>query len=226
MEGYRTVLFDLDGTLLDTAPDFHRILNLMLGQHGQAAVELDWLRQYVSLGARAMVSKSFALPAQAAETDQLLDQFLTLYEQQPIVHSQLFEGLDQLLNWLDSQAIPWGVVTNKPSRFSQPILTTLGLRDRCASLICPDQVRHSKPDPESLLLACQELNCLPEDTLYIGDHARDIEAGQRAGMRTIACGYGYIQPEENPAQWNSTYLIEDTQELAGLLKSLYLESRA
>jgi len=225
MKAFHAVLFDLDGTLLDSALDFHHIIAQMLQQRGRTSLDLPELRPHVSQGARAMISAAFQLPAEDAETDRLLEEFLTLYGQQPAQHSRLFDGIETILSWLEARAIPWGIVTNKPEHFSRPILTTLGLDQRCASLICPEQVTHTKPDPEALLLACRELRRTPAETLYVGDHRRDIEAGQRAGMRTIACGYGYIPAQDDPARWHSTHLVRDTQELARLLESLYLESR-
>lgn len=225
MNTYRAVLFDLDGTLLDSLLDFHHIIDHMLRQRGHASLDPLALRLHVSQGARAMISAAFQLPAEDAETDRLLEEFLTLYGQNPARHSRLFDGIETILSWLEAHTLPWGIVTNKPEHFSRPILTALGLAERCACLICPEQVTHTKPDPESLLLACNELHRTPAETLYVGDHRRDIEAGQRAGMRTIACGYGYIPAQEDPAHWHSTHLIRDTQELARLLESLYLESR-
>lgn len=226
MAGFRAVLFDLDGTLLDTALDFQWIIDEMLSARGHDPVNPSQFRQHVSEGARAMVSAAFSLPTHSAETDRLLDEFLTRYGNNPAARSQLFDGLDQLLSWLDAESIPWGIVTNKPERFSRAILETLDLSARCASLVCPEHVSRVKPDPEPLLRACRELGLEAGDTLYIGDHRRDIEAGQRAGMRTIACGYGYIPDHEDPAEWRSTHLVQDAQALTRLLKSLYLEFRA
>ncbi|MBV1787025.1 HAD-IA family hydrolase [Marinobacterium sp. D7] len=221
MAGYRGVLFDLDGTLLDTALDFYWVADRMRADRGLEPVERDGFRQCVSDGARAMVCNAFSLSPNSPEVEPLLEEFLALYAQHMMVKSRLFEGMDLLLDWLDEQQIKWGIVTNKPERFSRAIIDQLGLSARCSSLICPEQVRNRKPDPESLLLACQEIGCPPEATLYIGDHQRDIEAGQRAGMITIACLYGYIHSQDDPRQWNSDHLVRDTRKLDTLLKCLY-----
>lgn len=226
MPGYQAVLFDLDGTLLDSSPDFYHIISRMLEEAHRPPIDPMDFRQQVSLGGRAMVSHAFGLPSDSAETEALLAEFLQRYALQPLVHGQLFAGLDRLLLWLDRQRLPWGIVTNKAERFSRPILESLGLAQRCASLICPEQVSCIKPDPEPLLLACKQLGLAPEQALYVGDHQRDVEAGRRAGMRTIACGYGYIPPGEDPGDWQSTHLVQDTQALVELLESLYLHPRA
>ncbi|GGB88160.1 phosphoglycolate phosphatase 2 [Marinobacterium zhoushanense] len=221
MARYRGVLFDLDGTLLDTALDFYWVADKMRIARGLGPVERDSFRQCVSDGARAMVGNAFSLPLDTAEIEPLLEEFLDLYAQHMMVESRLFEGIDRLLDWLDGQQIKWGIVTNKPERFSRVIINQLGLSTRCSSLICPEQVSKRKPDPESLLLAGQEIGCAPDETLYIGDHQRDIEAGRRAGMITIACQYGYIHDRDDPELWHSDHLVRDTRELDTLLKCLY-----
>jgi len=221
MPGYRGVLFDLDGTLLDTALDFYWVADRMRETRGLAPVDRIGFRQCVSEGARAMVGNAFALPLDAPEIPALLEEFLDLYGRHMMVESRLFDGIAPLLDWLDAQNINWGIVTNKPERFSRAIIRQLGLHERCASLICPEQVGKRKPDPESLLLAGDEIGSAPHETLYIGDHQRDIEAGRRAGMITIGCLYGYIHDRDDPDLWHSDHLVRNTRELDTLLKCLY-----
>ncbi|WP_432696352.1 HAD family hydrolase [Marinobacterium sp. YM272] len=220
MPAVRAVLFDLDGTLLDTALDFYWVIDKMLADRQRPPVDRATFRQYVSEGARAMVSQAFDLPATTAQTDQLLTEFLTLYQHNLMVEARLFEGLEQLLEQLEAREIPWGIVTNKPERFSRLILQKLKLDRRCATLICPEHVSNRKPDPESLHLACEQLHCRPEEAIYLGDHLRDIEAGLAAGMPTIACAWGYLHKDDDPESWQADHVIRDTRELGALLNCL------
>ncbi|TCK03046.1 HAD family hydrolase [Marinobacterium mangrovicola] len=217
MPGYRAVLFDLDGTLLDSALDFYWVIDKMLADRKLPAVDRKGFRQHVSDGARSMVCFAFNLPADAPETNLLLEEFLSLYQQHSMVAATLFPELNSMLERLERRAIPWGIVTNKPERFCLSILDKLDLTHRCATLICPEHVKQRKPDPESLLLACEQLACPPSEALYLGDHQRDIEAGRRAGMTTAACLWGYIHANDNPRLWGADLIIEDTRELSALL---------
>ena len=215
------VLFDLDGTLLDTAPDFHWTLNALLAEEGQPEIGFDLLRAHVSNGARAMVGAAFELTLDDPRFDRLHQRMLALYETHLAVDTCLFEGLDTLLTTLESNSIPWGIVTNKPERYTTPLLKGLGLTERAGTVICPDQVNLRKPDPESLFLACSEINRRPEHCVYVGDHIRDIEAGRRAGMRTVAAGYGYVDADDSIEDWQADHNIQHGSELLPLLNSLY-----
>ncbi len=197
------VLFDLDGTLIDTAPDFHRVLNQL--RQEQNLVDLDYrlVRNDVSNGAMALIQTGFQIDEHHPDFAHLHQRLLTLYEQSIAELSTLFPGADTLLCWLEAQQIPWGIVTNKPRRFTQPLIKALALEQRCAVLICPDDVQQRKPHPEALFLACSKLGVTPEQSLYVGDHHRDIEAGRRAGMHTVAATFGYIAPEDDPERWQS-----------------------
>ncbi|WP_027855115.1 HAD family hydrolase [Marinobacterium litorale] len=219
MTKLQAVLFDLDGTLLDSARDFHRILSGMLDKT-HPALPFELLRPHVSEGARAMVCRAFNASPDDPATLPLVERFLNAYQDNPTASGALFTGIPPLLDWLDLRNIPWGIVTNKSERFASLILAHLELDSRCKTLVCPEHVTHPKPNPEALLLGCRQLNSLPAQTLYIGDHQRDIEAGKNAGMPTIACGYGYIGTDEDPASWQATHLVTDTQELRALLESL------
>ncbi|GAA0702791.1 HAD-IA family hydrolase [Marinobacterium maritimum] len=214
------VLFDLDGTLLDTARDFHRVINRMLAEAGQAAIDYESLRTQVSNGARAMVCHAFELDTEDADFPRLHQQLLDYYAEQLLVSSSLFPGMTELLEWLEQQDIQWGIVTNKPQRFTLPLLKALELDQRCGSVICPEDVNHAKPDPEGLLLACRQLGVTPEHSLYVGDHVRDIEAGRAARMRTIAAGWGYLNPGETPEEWHSDHISQRSTDLQPLLHSL------
>ncbi len=213
------VLFDLDGTLLDTARDFHCIINRMLEKRGAPPISYSSLRSQVSNGARAMVRHAFQIEQDHPEFATLHQQFLDDYADTEYVQSQTFNGISELIAWLESQNTPWGIVTNKPERFTHPLLIQLGM-GQCQSVICPEQVAHTKPDPEGLLLACQQLDCHPEDSIYIGDHIRDIEAGRAAGMRTISAAWGYLNEGECCADWGGDHICETPEDLRPLLHSI------
>lgn len=219
MNALEAVLFDLDGSLVDTAPDFYRICNEMLIEEGYPSVRPEKLRLSVSNGGRAVIRASFAIEDDHPDFERLLTTMLSRYEANPAQNSHLFATFDHLLAWLESQSIPWGVVTNKPARFTYPLMQQLSLTERCAVIICPDDVKHSKPDPEGLILACQRIGCNPKHALYVGDHRRDIDAGKAAGMTTIAVTFGYLQPDDYPENWESDYIIEQPADLIHLLKS-------
>jgi phosphoglycolate phosphatase len=144
--------------------------------------------------------------------------FLDLYEAGVAVETTLFEGMDSLLENLEARGIPWGIVTNKPVRFAEPLVQALGLAQRCATLICPDHVSQRKPHPEPLFLACQKVGAAPEQAIYVGDHERDIEAGRNAGMRTIAVRYGYIEQPRTVDLWQADIIADTVSDLAKLLQ--------
>ena len=212
------VLFDLDGTLIDTAPDFIRCLNQLRQQHELEPLPAEYIRRSVSNGARAMVRLGFNLEP---EHDGYLEKhtaFLDLYEAGVAVETTLFEGMNDLLLELEAKSIPWGIVTNKPVRFAAPLIEALGLQERCATLICPDHVTERKPHPEPMFLACNEINAAPEQAIYVGDHVRDIEAGRNAGMYTIAVRYGYIEEPETVDLWQADAIADTVSDLAKLLQ--------
>lgn len=215
------VLFDLDGTLIDTAPDFHFVINQQLRRHQRDEVSYDYLRRFVSNGARAMISAAFGPEEGEPGFDQLHQEMLDLYLEHVCVKSAPFPGITELLNWFGEQGIHWGIVTNKPERFTTPLMQALSLTPASSSTVCPDHVQEKKPHPESLLLACREINVDPADCIYIGDHRRDIEAGRRAGMTTIAVSYGYIDEGENLDDWHSDHRVSHANEIQPLLQQLY-----
>lgn len=215
----RAVLFDMDGTLLDTAPDFIAICQAMLAKRGLAPVANKLIRDEVSGGAKAMVSAAFALSPTAPEFEALRLEFLERYQKDCAVHSKLFDGMAELLADIESARLIWGVVTNKPVRFAQPIMEQLGLAQRSAVLICPDHVTKSKPDPEPLILACKMLDLDPGSVLFVGDDLRDIESGRDAGTKTAAVRYGYIHPHDNPDHWGADVVVDHPLELRRVLDS-------
>ncbi|WP_323133353.1 HAD family hydrolase [Marinobacter sp. F3R08] len=212
------VLFDLDGTLIDTAPDFIRCLNQLRAQHGLAALPPEHIRRSVSNGAKAMIRIGFGLEPEHPEYLEKHTAFLDLYEAGVAVETRLFEGIDELLKALEDRNIPWGIVTNKPARFAIPLIAALDLADRCSALVCPDHVSERKPHPEALLLACRQMATKPDSGIYVGDHERDIEAGRNAGMKTIAVRYGYIEQPETIDLWQADVIADTVTDLAKLLQ--------
>ncbi|MDX1505884.1 MAG: HAD family hydrolase [Spongiibacter sp.] len=213
----KAVLFDLDGTLLDTATDFTRVLNGLLNEHERPLQHYEAVRRRVSDGARAVVNLGFGIDPDHPDFAALLAAFLDRYETQIAVETTLFPGMDAQLRKLEAQGLKWGIVTNKPSRFTEPLLRALDLDGRCGSAICPDHVTHRKPDPEPIYLACKELGVNPKEAVYVGDHRRDIDAGRNAGMATIACAFGYISEGESVEDWLPDYIIHHADELETVL---------
>lgn len=215
----RAVLFDMDGTLLDTAPDFIAICQAMLADRGLPAVDDSLIRGVISGGARAMVASTFGMHPDAEGFEALRLEFLERYQRDCAVHTRLFDGMERLLADIEHGKLPWGVVTNKPVRFAEPIMQRLGLAERSALLVCPDHVKNSKPDPEPLILACKTLQLDPASVLFIGDDLRDIESGRAAGTRTAAVRYGYIHPQDNPDNWGADVVVDQPLDLRRVIDS-------
>ncbi len=213
----RAVLFDMDGTLLDTAPDFIAICQAMRAERGLAPIADKLIRDVVSGGAKAMISASFEIGEDAPDFEALRLEFLERYQVGCAVHSRLYDGMAEVLADIEKGGLVWGVVTNKPVRFAEPIMQQLGLAERSAVLVCPDHVKRSKPDPEPLLLACKLLDLDPASVLFVGDDLRDIESGRDAGTKTVAVRYGYIHPDDNPDHWGAGAVVNHPLELLALL---------
>ncbi len=213
----RAVLFDMDGTLLDTAPDFIAICQAMRAARQLPPIDEQRVRDVISGGAKAMVQAAFDLSPQAPEFETLRLEFLERYQDGCAVHSHLYDGMAQLLADIEQARLIWGVVTNKPLRFAEPIMQQLGLAQRSAILICPDHVTRSKPDPEPLLLACSKLELDPASVLFVGDDLRDIESGRDAGTKTAAVRYGYIHPDDNPDHWGADVVVDHPSDLRRVL---------
>ncbi|MCP5160390.1 MAG: phosphoglycolate phosphatase [Hahellaceae bacterium] len=215
----QAILFDLDGTLLDTAPDFVRVVNMQRAQHNLPPLTDDKIRAVVSNGARALIELSFGIAEGHPEFASHLQELLDLYLQNIAIETRLFPGMAALLDHLEQRNIPWGIVTNKPRRYTDPLLSQLGLDFRAAVTVCPDDVVNRKPHPEPLFKACATLGLAPEVCVYVGDHERDIESGQSAGMATVAASYGYIETPAKVHAWNADYIIDQADELIHLLKN-------
>lgn len=215
---YDAVLFDLDGTLIDTAPDFAAVLNRMLESRGRTPLPYATVRQAVSQGARAVVALGFGEHSfDTPEFEALRQEFLREYSEHLADNTRLFPGLDELLQELEAAGTPWGIVTNKPSVYTNPLLKLLNLDQRCRVAICPDMVTRTKPDPEPMFKACTELGVDPARAVYVGDHLRDIQAGRNAGMPTIAAAWGYVLFGEDAHDWQADYTIDTVAALRPLL---------
>ncbi|MCR8924253.1 HAD-IA family hydrolase [Dasania sp. GY-MA-18] len=219
------VLFDLDGTLLDTAPDFFVVVNQLCQRHGWPQQDYPSIRNTVSHGSRALITLVSGIEVHEPVFESLRDELLALYINHIAVKTTFFDGMEAVIDWLESENIHWGIVTNKPRLYTELLLEQLQLSQRCSTVVCPDDVSATKPDPEPLFLACQQLNIAPANTLYVGDHRRDIEAGQRAGMQTVAANYGYIDHSDPAASWGASHFVEHASELLPLLQNTQLFSR-
>ena len=195
-------LFDLDGTLLDSAPDFVATLNRMLAERGEPAMPLDALRPHVSKGARAMLAAGFPR-LDVATRDAMIPAFLEVYQQELARHGAPFEGVEALLDAIEAVGCRWGIVTNKPEYLAVQLLPLLGWQRRCAVLVGGDTLPVRKPDPLPLLHAAMQLGLGAEDCVYVGDDERDILAARAAAMPSIAALWGYRLDEDDPATWQA-----------------------
>jgi N-acetyl-D-muramate 6-phosphate phosphatase len=213
MRDLRAVLFDLDGTLADTAPDMARTVNLMRTKRGLTPVPAEQVRPHVSKGARGMICSAFEIGADSPDFQALREEFLTLYADNLSVGTVLFPGMDAVLDGLEADGIAWGVVTNKFERFARPVLHGLGLTRRCAVLVGGDTCARPKPYPDPLLFALERLDVAPAQALYVGDDPRDVEAARAAAMPVLVAGYGYLGDGPPPAQWGADGIVQSAGEL-------------
>ncbi|MEM1089514.1 MAG: phosphoglycolate phosphatase [Pseudomonadota bacterium] len=210
------VLFDLDGTLVHSAPDMVAAANWLRAQGGLEPVDGPWLSQYVSKGGAGVVGAAFP-DASPVEQAELLGRFLARYGENLSEKSGLFPGVADLLTMIESHDWPWGVVTNKASIYAEPLMDSLGLRVRCAALICGDTLPTRKPAPDGLLEACRRMGVAPESCVYVGDDQRDIQAARAAGCAAVAAAYGYFTPDDHPVTWGADAVIQEAHELPALL---------
>ena len=208
------VLFDLDGTLADTAPDLGAALNHLRAKEGLPALALEEFRGYASSGARGLLNVSFGLLPEDSRYESMRNAFLDFYEEHICVETKLFPGMAELLDGIEARGLRWGVVTNKSTRFTPRLLAALGVDKRAACIVCGDSTPHLKPHPASLQLAARNLELAPEQCVYIGDDQRDILAAHAAGMSSVAAAWGY---GEAYATWNASTIAAKPQDVIGLL---------
>lgn len=198
-----TILFDLDGTLLDTAPDLAHAINCVRRELDLAPLSFEEVRPHVSHGSMALTRIGFEIAENSSDFEILRQRLLDVYRENIALHTRVFDGIDELLAELDNRQIRWGVVTNKPGWLTDPLLAALGLADRAACVVSGDSTSKPKPDPDPLLYAAELIGVTPEQCMYVGDAERDIAAGNSAGMFTVIALYGYIAADELPEAWGA-----------------------
>jgi N-acetyl-D-muramate 6-phosphate phosphatase len=211
------VFFDLDGTLLDTAPDLAAACNKVLREYQRPEIPFAQFREWVHGGANMMVCQSFGINTTHPDYTDIKTAFLNHYRQQIAMHTQLFAGMNEVLNYLDQEKIPWGVVTNKPQWLTQPLMAHFGLDARSRCIISGDTLSTAKPHPAPLLHACELTQAQPARSVYVGDTLCDIQAAQAAGMRSIGVCYGYNPPHCNVNEWAADILASTPQHLLTIL---------
>ncbi|WP_119286595.1 phosphoglycolate phosphatase [Azohydromonas sediminis] len=212
----RAVLFDLDGTLADTAPDLGGAVNRMRARRGFAPLPIEQLRPVASSGARGMLAAGLGKTPADADYDALREEFLAEYASALDVHSRLFDGVAELLDDLQRRGLGWGIVTNKVMRFTAPVVAGLGLAD-APVVVAGDTTPHAKPHPAPLLAACERLALAPAQCLYVGDDLRDIEAARAAGMASVAAAWGYLGEGGDVRQWRADAIAEHPRSVLALL---------
>lgn len=211
---FRVVLFDLDGTFADTAPDLAHALNQTLQLHGKPDLSLKQIRPAVSHGGNALIRLGFNIELEDSRFESLRQDLLRFYIQDICLHTTLFPGIEQLLQRLDENKIPWGIVTNKPEWLTNPLMQQLKMTERAACIVSGDTTSNSKPHPEPILYACKLAGGHhPSECIYVGDARRDIEAGNSAGATTLTALFGYIDENDNPDEWGADGAVQHPSEI-------------
>jgi N-acetyl-D-muramate 6-phosphate phosphatase len=216
----QAVLFDLDGTIADTAPDLVAAVNKMRHDRGLEMRPLETLRPLASAGARGLIGGAFEIGPEHPEFPSMRAEFLANYEADLCIETTLFPGIDELLDQLDARGVRWGIVTNKVTHLAEPLVALLELDARAACLVCGDTTPHSKPHPAPLLHAAELMEERPERVVYVGDDLRDVQAGFAAGMVTVAAAYGYCGIDLPPDRWHADHVVATTLELQHLLREV------
>lgn len=213
------MLFDLDGTLLDTAPDMGAALNALRAEHRLAPLPQDRIRPHVSQGAPALLKLGFGIEPQDTRFAEMRSRYLAIYQERLALETRPFHGIEPLLAGLEEQGLPWGVVTNKPGWLTEPLLEALQLKSRAAAVVSGDTIARRKPYPDPLLHAATLCGVAPGACVYVGDAPRDVEAAHAAGMLAVVALYGYLGEEERPTMWKADHMIKHPSELLPWLAS-------
>ncbi len=213
MQPFSAILFDLDGTLVDTAPDLAFALTRLMEQEGLEALPYDMIRPVASHGSAGLLGLGFDISTDHDDYPSLQQRFLQLYQDNIARETCLFEGMEEVLSALEQAEITWGIITNKPAFLTDPLVDKLNLTHRAACVVSADTTPHSKPHPAPMLHACKVINLSPEQCIYIGDAARDIEAGKNANMRTVAALYGYLSDQDRPEKWHADASINHPRDI-------------
>ena len=217
----RTILFDLDGTLVDTAPDLGYALNLQLQHHGKSPLSDATIRPFASHGSRGLIGLGFGITPNDTNFLALRDEYLALYDTVFTRNPVLLAGIAELLQVVENKGLKWGIVTNKPRRFTIGLIESMGLNfeNRATCIVCGDDAPQPKPSPATLLLACSLVGVNPEHCVYVGDAERDVQAGKAAGMKTVVALFGYIDDTDKPSEWGADALITTPNELLSLINA-------
>ena len=210
----KSVLFDLDGTLLHSGLTFHKIVNQLKENEGEPLVDFEPVREFSSRGATLILKNCFP-DRDENDIDRLKSQFLDIYHDVFTNDLVLYDGAKELIEFLGSNEIPWGIVTNKPEQYTLPIINKLGWGKMTTAVICPDSLKQAKPSPEGIYKALEILDGCPESSFYVGDHERDIQTGINAGLETIGCTYGYY--EKPPQFWKADFLVDKIDDIIEIL---------
>ena len=210
---FSAILFDLDGTLVDTAPDLAYALNTLLEQEGFSTLPFDDIRPVASHGSPALLSLGFGISTEDENYSSLQKRFLQLYQDNITRETGLFDGMEEVLTALEKASITWGIVTNKPAFLTEPLLEQLNLSHRASCIVSADTTPFSKPHPAPMLHACELIQQQPEGCLYIGDAKRDIEAGKNANMQTVMALYGYLSNQDDPDSWLADTVIKHPHDI-------------
>jgi len=212
-----TILFDLDGTLVDTAPDLGHALNIQLEQHGRKPLSEAAIRPFASHGSRGLIGLGFGITPSDASFIAMRDEYLAIYDTVFMRSPELLEGIAELLQAIENKGLKWGVVTNKPGRFTRRLIESMGLDKRAVCVVSGDDAAKPKPSPETLLLACSQIGVSPQHCLYVGDAERDIQAGKAAGLKTVVALFGYLDVTDKPYEWGADALIGEPKALLDLI---------
>jgi phosphoglycolate phosphatase len=215
----KAVFFDLDGTLMDTAPDFILTLNQLCDEYKIPRLPEEKIRETVSDGARALTTLALNLEENESGFEEGRERLLSIYDDFLGVGSKLFDNMLPLIDNLEKHALDWGIATNKPYRFAHTVVSNSELNGVPKVLLCPDHVKKAKPDPEMLKLACEQVNCKPSESIYIGDHKRDIDCGKDFGCITISAAYGYVHANDNVQDWAADHIAHTVEDIWPLIKS-------
>ncbi len=216
----KTVFFDLDGTLADTAQDLANALNQVLKNHSRPILSIEKIRSIVSNGGSALITKGFHIPHDSPEFEPLRNELLDIYRENITLETTLFPGVSELLSELEAQNIKWGIVTNKPGWLTRPLLDALKLTDKICSLVSGDTLSFKKPNPRPLLCACQRAKCEVSECIYVAGTERDILAGSRANMQTAVALFGYIGSSDDPQSWGADKMLHTPLDLLPWIENI------
>jgi len=213
LQPFSAILFDLDGTLVDTAPDLAFALTTLMQQEGLAPLPYNTIRPVASNGSAGLLGLGFGITPEHPDYTALQQRFIQLYQDNIARETTLFDGMENVLSSLENANITWGIVTNKPAFLTEPLLAQLNLTHRAGCIVSADTTPFNKPHPAPMLHACKIIKQQPENCIYIGDAARDIEAGRNANMQTVSALYGYIGEHDNPDHWHADTHINHPRDI-------------